>query len=135
MWFIRSFGRISLTCLSVSNCERSSHFLAHKTKEADERQGYSASFFLAELIMCLTLTQVTRGIHTDCLLNYETVKYFGGEAHENERYASAIRDYQSLEYRVICEFKFCHIETVAARPKCTVKCPSIFSISYKIFSW
>lgn len=45
--------------------------------------------------------QITRGIHTDCLLNYETVKYFGGEVHESERYANAIRDYQALEYRVI----------------------------------
>ncbi|KAL5484932.1 HMT1 [Sanghuangporus weigelae] len=44
---------------------------------------------------------VTRGIHTDCLLNYETVKYFGGEAFENERYSNAIKDYQALEYRVI----------------------------------
>ncbi|EJD03189.1 uncharacterized protein FOMMEDRAFT_108336 [Fomitiporia mediterranea MF3/22] len=44
---------------------------------------------------------ITRGIHTDCLLNYETVKYFGGEAFENERYANAIKDFQSLEYRVI----------------------------------
>lgn len=45
--------------------------------------------------------QITRGIHTDCLLNYETVKYFNGEEHEGERYAGAIRDYQSLEYRVM----------------------------------
>ncbi|CAA7259242.1 unnamed protein product [Cyclocybe aegerita] len=44
---------------------------------------------------------VTRGIHTDCLLNYETVKYFGGEEHEGERYAEAIREYQALEYKVI----------------------------------
>ncbi|THH03982.1 hypothetical protein EW145_g5852 [Phellinidium pouzarii] len=44
---------------------------------------------------------ITRGIHTDCLLNYETVKYFGGEVFEGERYANAIKDYQSLEYRVI----------------------------------
>lgn len=50
--------------------------------------------------------QVTRGIHTDCLLNYETVKYFGGEEHEGERYADAIREYQSLEYRVISEHNF-----------------------------
>jgi ATP-binding cassette subfamily B (MDR/TAP) protein 6 len=49
----------------------------------------------------LILPQITRGIHTDCLLNYETVKYFGGEEHEGERYRSAIRDYQSLEYSVI----------------------------------
>ncbi|KZT04683.1 uncharacterized protein LAESUDRAFT_744261 [Laetiporus sulphureus 93-53] len=44
---------------------------------------------------------VTRGIHTDCLLNYETVKYFNGEQHEAERYRDAIRQYQGLEYRVI----------------------------------
>lgn len=45
--------------------------------------------------------QVTRGIHTDCLLNYETVKYFGGEQHEGERYRDAIRQYQAMEYKVI----------------------------------
>ncbi|KAF9007997.1 hypothetical protein BDQ17DRAFT_1455635 [Cyathus striatus] len=44
---------------------------------------------------------VTRGIHTDCLLNYETVKYFGGEDHEGARYSEAIREYQTLEYKVI----------------------------------
>ncbi|TCD69265.1 hypothetical protein EIP91_008200 [Steccherinum ochraceum] len=44
---------------------------------------------------------ITRGIHTDCLLNYETVKYFGGEQHEGERYRDAIRQYQSFEYRVM----------------------------------
>ncbi|KAG6832499.1 hypothetical protein H0H87_001424 [Tephrocybe sp. NHM501043] len=44
---------------------------------------------------------VTRGIHTDCLLNYETVKYFGGEEHEGERYQNAMREYQALEYKVI----------------------------------
>lgn len=44
---------------------------------------------------------VTRGIHTDCLLNYETVKYFNGEQHEGERYRAALADYQALEYRVI----------------------------------
>ncbi|CAL1707785.1 unnamed protein product [Somion occarium] len=44
---------------------------------------------------------ITRGIHTDCLLNYETVKYFGGEQHEGERYRDAIRQYQALEYRVM----------------------------------
>lgn len=43
---------------------------------------------------------ITRGIHTDCLLNYETVKYFGGEQHEGERYREAIREYQALEYKV-----------------------------------
>ncbi|KAL1735633.1 hypothetical protein EV714DRAFT_243749 [Schizophyllum commune] len=43
----------------------------------------------------------TRGIHTDCLLNYETVKYFGGEEHEGERYRKSINKYQALEYQVI----------------------------------
>jgi len=54
------------------------------------------------------MPQVTRGIHTDCLLNYETVKYFGGEQHEGERYSDAIRQYQALEYKVIGA----HIHTV-----------------------
>ncbi|KAJ6495556.1 mitochondrial half-size ABC transporter [Mycena vitilis] len=44
---------------------------------------------------------VTRGIHADCLLNYETVKYFGGEVHEGERYRHAVAQYQELEYKVI----------------------------------
>lgn len=44
---------------------------------------------------------ITRGIHTDCLLNYETVKYFGGEEREGERYRDAIRNYQVLEYKVM----------------------------------
>ena len=34
------------------------------------------------------------------MLNYETVKYFGGEQHESERYREAIRDYQVLEYKL-----------------------------------
>ncbi len=46
--------------------------------------------------------QITRGIHTDCLLNYETVKYFNGEEYEGERYRDSIKNYQALEYRVIC---------------------------------
>ena len=50
--------------------------------------------------------QVTRGIHTDCLLNYETVKYFGGETYEGLRYAEALREYQVLEYKVICMWTF-----------------------------
>ncbi|ETW80963.1 ABC transporter [Heterobasidion irregulare TC 32-1] len=44
---------------------------------------------------------ITRGIHTDCLLNYETVKYFNGEEHEGERYRDALLQYQALEYRVM----------------------------------
>lgn len=49
----------------------------------------------------ITSSQITRGIHTDCLLNYETVKYFGGEQHEGERYREAIRQYQAMEYKVL----------------------------------
>ncbi|KAK0195216.1 mitochondrial half-size ABC transporter [Armillaria mellea] len=44
---------------------------------------------------------ITRGIHTDCLLNYETVKYFCGEEHEAARYRDALREYQTLEYTVM----------------------------------
>ena len=44
-----------------------------------------------------------RSIHTDCLLNYETVKYFNGEQHEGERYREAIRQYQTFEYKVMSE--------------------------------
>lgn len=47
---------------------------------------------------------MTRGIHADCLLNYETVKYFGGEEHEGARYNDAIREYQVLEAKVIGRF-------------------------------
>ncbi|KDN41299.1 hypothetical protein RSAG8_07568, partial [Rhizoctonia solani AG-8 WAC10335] len=43
----------------------------------------------------------TRGIHTDSLLNYETVKYFNGEAHEGARYREAITRYQESEIRVM----------------------------------
>lgn len=49
---------------------------------------------------------VTRGIHTDCLLNYETVKYFNGEQHEGERYRAALAGYQALEYRLIGRLHF-----------------------------
>jgi ABC-type transport system involved in Fe-S cluster assembly fused permease/ATPase subunit len=48
--------------------------------------------------------QITRGIHTDCLLNYETVKYFGGEEYEAQRYAEAIGEYQTFERRVVREY-------------------------------
>ncbi|KAJ7497117.1 mitochondrial half-size ABC transporter [Mycena latifolia] len=52
---------------------------------------------------------VTRGIHADCLLNYETVKYFGGEEHEGERYRQAIGQYQELEYKVIFSLNFLNL--------------------------
>ncbi|KAI0072708.1 hypothetical protein K474DRAFT_338651 [Panus rudis PR-1116 ss-1] len=52
---------------------------------------------------------ITRGIHTDCLLNYETVKYFAGEQHEAERYRDAIRQYQNLEYRVMASMNLLNL--------------------------
>ncbi|KAJ7675100.1 ABC transporter type 1, transmembrane domain-containing protein [Mycena rosella] len=52
---------------------------------------------------------VTRGIHADCLLNYETVKYFGGEEHEGERYRQAVSQYQELEYKVIFSLNFLNL--------------------------
>ncbi|KAJ7647506.1 hypothetical protein FB45DRAFT_1100989 [Roridomyces roridus] len=52
---------------------------------------------------------VTRGIHTDALLNYETIKYFGGEEHEGERYRQAIGQYQELEYKVIFSLNFLNL--------------------------
>ncbi|THG93856.1 hypothetical protein EW026_g7493 [Hermanssonia centrifuga] len=57
---------------------------------------------------------VTRGIHTDCLLNYETVKYFGGEQHEGERYQDAIRQHQSVGYKVLVSLSQ-HVELGAKR--------------------
>ncbi|KAG1724244.1 P-loop containing nucleoside triphosphate hydrolase protein [Suillus lakei] len=44
---------------------------------------------------------VTRGFHTDCLLNYETVKYLSGVEYEAQRYTEAIGEYQSLERIVV----------------------------------
>ncbi|KAG1721513.1 hypothetical protein EDB19DRAFT_1646384 [Suillus lakei] len=40
---------------------------------------------------------VTHGIHMNFLLNYEIVKYFGGEEYEAQKYTEAIGEYQSLE--------------------------------------
>jgi ABC-type transport system involved in Fe-S cluster assembly fused permease/ATPase subunit len=51
--------------------------------------------------------QVPRGIHTDCLLNYETIKYFGGEEHEGNRYREAFREYQILEYKMTSNCTTC----------------------------
>ncbi|OCH83986.1 P-loop containing nucleoside triphosphate hydrolase protein [Obba rivulosa] len=49
---------------------------------------------------------IARGIYTDCLLNYETVKCFNGEKHEADRYDSAIRQYQAVEYKVASSLNF-----------------------------
>ncbi|KAG1717945.1 hypothetical protein EDB19DRAFT_1062810 [Suillus lakei] len=48
---------------------------------------------------------VTRGFHTECLLNGETVKYLGGEEYEVQRYMEAIGEYQSLESRIVLSLK------------------------------
>jgi ABC-type transport system involved in Fe-S cluster assembly fused permease/ATPase subunit len=42
--------------------------------------------FVHDVGLNCTHEQVTREILTDCLLNYETVKYFGGEGYEAQRY-------------------------------------------------
>ncbi|KAJ9099033.1 hypothetical protein QFC20_005791 [Naganishia adeliensis] len=44
---------------------------------------------------------ITRGIHTDVLMNWETVKYFTSEARESARYRSAIQEYQVKELQVV----------------------------------
>ncbi|CAE6522897.1 unnamed protein product [Rhizoctonia solani] len=49
-----------------------------------------------------------RGIHTDSLLNYETVKYFNGEAYEGRRYGEALARYQDSEIRVMGNFSTYH---------------------------
>ncbi|KAJ7048177.1 hypothetical protein C8F01DRAFT_1268287 [Mycena amicta] len=49
----------------------------------------------------LKQVKVTRGIASDTLLNYETVKYFSGEDQESRRYQEAVGRYQALESKVI----------------------------------
>ncbi|KAJ9125398.1 hypothetical protein QFC22_000358 [Naganishia vaughanmartiniae] len=44
---------------------------------------------------------ITRGIHTDVLMNWETVKYFTSEARESARYRSAVQAYQVKELQVV----------------------------------
>lgn len=74
--------------------------------------------------------QVTRGIHTDCLFNYETVKYFGGECHELGRYRDSINQYQTLEYRVMAALNFLNLVQnfiiVGFGPHCHRACVSSF---------
>ncbi len=67
----------------------------------NERDVVCKSRRVEGLVLKCDVLQVTRGIHTDCLLNYETVKYFNGEQHESDRYDDAIRGYQTVEYKVI----------------------------------
>ena len=48
----------------------------------------------------MSFSKFTRGIHTDCLLNYETIKYFGGEQHEGDRYRESLRLFQVYQYKL-----------------------------------
>jgi hypothetical protein len=85
-----------------SRRKRHTYEVAHQDSQTDERPRRRTSpFYPLPVLDPTKKTQITRGIHTDCLLNYETVKYFGGELHEGQRYAEAIREYQALEYKVI----------------------------------
>ncbi|KZO93419.1 P-loop containing nucleoside triphosphate hydrolase protein, partial [Calocera viscosa TUFC12733] len=40
------------------------------------------------------------GIRSDCLTNYETVKYFTGEEHASKRYRESVNSYQSVKVKV-----------------------------------
>lgn len=44
---------------------------------------------------------ICRSLHTDCLLNYEQIKYSANERYEEERYRAALLDYQKAEYQVL----------------------------------
>ena len=93
-----------LTCLSVAASVVLKHWRTKLRRQMNERDIVSRPCLYILSRRCMTSLQVTRGIHTDCLLNYETVKYFGGEEHEGARYRAAVREYQALEYRVISMF-------------------------------
>ncbi|KAJ7128881.1 mitochondrial half-size ABC transporter [Mycena crocata] len=74
------------------------------------------AYIAASIIITRWRTKIRRqmnerysGIHADCLLNYETVKYFGGEEHEGERYRQAVLEYQELEYKVIFSLNFLNL--------------------------
>lgn len=42
-----------------------------------------------------------RQLHTDALMNVESVKFFGAEEYENTRYSSALHKYQKAELKVL----------------------------------
>ena len=46
------------------------------------------------------LDSVSRALHTDVLLNWESVKCFGNEGFEAERYQTSLVDYQKAAYQV-----------------------------------
>ena len=74
--------------------------------------------------------KITRGIHTDILLNYETVKYFGGEEHEGARYREAMREYQVLELKVIRKHVLALFSSTSANKSCSIlepfeSCPEL----------
>ena len=83
------------------------HFYTHSQPSLSLTRMSHTTPHIAHTCLChFILYQVARGIHTDCLLNYETVKYFCGENFEGERYAEAIREYQYFEYQVVGTFFF-----------------------------
>lgn len=95
--------------MGYSVCQHHTDKVAHSSQAQNERTWYRK--FCTALQTKTNddnkIAKVTRGIHTDCLLNYETVKYFGGEQHEGERYREAIREYQALEYKVTSVCSYC----------------------------
>lgn len=44
-------------------------------------------------------SKITRGICSDSLMNYDTIKYFVGEKHESERYREALLRFQAVQLR------------------------------------
>lgn len=42
-----------------------------------------------------------RQLHTDALMNVESVKFFGAEEYENTRYSAALHKYQKAELKVL----------------------------------
>jgi ABC-type transport system involved in Fe-S cluster assembly fused permease/ATPase subunit len=49
--------------------------------------------------------KVSRGIHTDSLMSVESVKLFGAEAWESNRYRNAMRAYQKEELKVLMSLR------------------------------
>lgn len=103
--------RISpLYCLKLtlghSYCEFGSEQVAHqKTKGLYRpRRCMSMSFhFVLSEHLKLTfrcVMQKSRTMYTDCLINYETVKYFNGEQHELDRWRETFLESQNAYMRL-----------------------------------
>ncbi|KAG8999940.1 hypothetical protein FRB94_005732 [Tulasnella sp. JGI-2019a] len=54
----------------------------------------------------MELSVVTRGICSDSILNYDTVKYFVGEKHESARYQEALLRYQAVQFKFLVGMDF-----------------------------